>query len=136
MCNKRHHSQISSHRMTHRNAWNNFNKIHCTTLTFSLHLSIALFSGYRPTELVKFHLTRAWKCGVVLCAATKGIFCASLALIQNDSKLREVKQVNELVARCETLRLTMANRQLADSIVRNKSHPLYVPIYNYLTNDI
>jgi len=26
----------------------------------------------------------------------------------------------------------MANRQLADSIVRDKSHPLYVPIYNYL----
>jgi len=44
----------------------------------------------------------------------------SFKTIQN--YVRWSKCLNELVARCETLCLTMANRQLADT-VRDKSHP-------------
>lgn len=56
-------------------------------------LVIALFSRYRSIELVKLHLTRVRKYGVVSREGTKGIFRVSLDLVQNNSKLCAVKQV-------------------------------------------
>lgn len=58
----------------------------------------------------------------------------SFKTIQN--YVRWSKCLNELVARCETLCLTMANRQLADT-VRDKSHPFmfqYIIIQRMIYN--
>jgi len=131
MSNKRHHSQISLQMTSPLIRTHEIISIKCNKL-----YNFNIFDTFADNFI--FSLPTDWTCKIPFNASVK-IRCCFMrgdkryisCVVGLDSKrsyVRWSKCSDELVARCETLRLTMANRQLADSIVRDKSHLLYVPI--------
>jgi len=92
------------------------------------------------SDLKKKSIQRERENNHFISSDTKGIFSASLALVQNVRNYAwqsKCLNIDGLVARCETAScLTLAKEQLASGVVSNKSRSLYIVEHTRTYNKI